>query len=748
MNSSASILILLFLANLMLPPASPAAEGTSPQPPYTIPRIEGPVRVDGLLDEPAWDKALSIPIAYEVDPGNNTPAPVPTEALLAYDGENLYLGFRAHDPDPAQIRAHLTDRDQSDRDDFVGIMMDTFNDGRRGYEFFSNPLGVQMDLARNDLSTDNQEDATWDGIWKSGGRIIGQGYTVEMAIPFATLRFPRTDGEQTWGIFLFRNYPRSVRHQLSSAPLDQNRSCFFCQLEKLGGFIHISPGRSIELDPTVTAHRTDLRPEGKPGAPLVKGSVQRDLGLSGRWGITPNLSLNGALNPDFSQVEADAPQLGVNTRFALFYSEKRPLFLEGADLFGSPLQAVYTRTVADPSWGLKLSGKEGGSALGAFTARDQRTNFLFPSNQGSRLASLDGPVTSAVLRYRRDVAQGSTVGLLATDREGSGYFNRLYGADSHLQLGASNLLNAQLLGTSTRYDQALARDNGQPLRRFDAFGGNVNFIHDTRYWSGWLAGELLEPGFRADLGFIPRVDTRTANAGITHHFRGSDRQWFTRIDLNVEGTWTGDHTGRLTDSKLYLEALYQGPRQSRIETWVARTGEFFAGRTYDQNTGKISLQGDVNGALKLWGAVGGGQAIDYENARPAHRFFGGPGFNADLGRHLHFYADHTYEQLTTGGTRIYRANLIASRVVYQFGLRTFLRAIVNYTDLRRYPGASGRPAAPQSRELFAQFLYSFKVNPQTVLYLGYSGTHQGPAIRELRPIDPTVFLKIGYAWLI
>jgi hypothetical protein len=286
------------------------------------------------------------------------------------------------------------------------------------------------------------------------------------------------------------------------------------------------------------------------------------------------------------------------------------------------------------------------------------------------------------------------------------------------------------------------------LRRFDAFGGNLTFVHDTRFWSGWFTGEMLEPGFRADLGFIPRVDTRTADVGIAHHFRGSDHQWFTRIDLNLEGTWTDDHTGRLTDSKLFLNGVYQGPRQSRIETWVARTGEFFAGRTYDQNTGKISLQGDVNGALKIWGAVGGGQAIDYENARAAGRFFGGPGFNADLGRHLHLYTDHTYEQLTTGGARIYRANLIASRVVYQFGLRSFLRAIVNYTDLRRYQGAYGRRVAPQSRELFAQFLYSFKVNPQTVLYLGYSGTHQGPAIGEIRPTDPTIFLKIGYAWLI
>ncbi|MFP5286175.1 MAG: sugar-binding protein [Thermoanaerobaculia bacterium] len=400
----------LFAAVLLL--AAPALADPSPTPAgeivvngkkklhYRIPRMDAAPRIDGVLDEPSWEQGLVLEIETEIDPGKNVPAPVSAFAFLAYDDDNLYVAFRAHDPEPSAIRAHLSDRDTPYADDFVGIMLDTFNDERGGYEFFVNPLGVQMDLARNETSSENEEDANWDAIWSSAGRIDEQGYTVEMAIPFSSLRFQRSAGEQTWGLTAFRSYPRSRRHQINVNAVDPDDSCFICHIPKVTGFAGATPGRNVEFDPTLTAHRTDRReafPEGS-----YAGEEEADLGLTARWGITPNLTFSGAVNPDFSQVEADAAPLDVNTQFTLFFPEKRPFFLEGADFFETPWNVIHTRTVADPAWGVKLTGKEGRNGIGLFVAQDEVTNLLLPGSQRSATAALQMETTDAALRYRRD----------------------------------------------------------------------------------------------------------------------------------------------------------------------------------------------------------------------------------------------------------------------------------------------------------------------------------------------------------
>src|SRR5262249_19124632 len=245
---------------------------------------------------------------------------------------------------------------------------------------------------------DGIEDWAWDAIWKSAGRITSDGYVVEVAIPFNQLRFPKSDAALTWGFDVFRSYPRSVRHRISASYQDRNRSCLLCQANKISGLAGISPGRNLELDPTMTGHRTDRRPDFPEGS-LEKDSEKADFGLTARWGVTPSLVLNATVNPDFSQVEADVAQLSVNTRFGLFYEEKRPFFLEGVDFFSTPLPTVYTRTVADPQGGIKVTGKAGGNALGVFVARDSVNNLVLPSNQASELVSIDQKVWSGVLRY-------------------------------------------------------------------------------------------------------------------------------------------------------------------------------------------------------------------------------------------------------------------------------------------------------------------------------------------------------------
>jgi hypothetical protein len=193
------------------------------------------VRVDGVLDEPAWESATIVPLTHEWFPSDNTEPPVRTECLVTFDGESLYVGFRAHDPDPAQIRAYLSDRDTAFQDDTVGFQIDTFADRRRAFEFRINPLGVQLDAVLSDVDGSVAVDWSWDAIWASAGQITGDGYVVETAIPLRQLRFPRTQEAQTWGFLATREYPRSVQHQIRSTQNERSLDCRICQLDTLTG---------------------------------------------------------------------------------------------------------------------------------------------------------------------------------------------------------------------------------------------------------------------------------------------------------------------------------------------------------------------------------------------------------------------------------------------------------------------------------------------------------------------------------
>ena len=464
--------------------AGQAAAPAGPVPParFQVSRAVTAITVDGVLDEDAWKAAAVVPLPFEWAPGDNTPPPVATECLVTYDAARLYLACRASDPDPSRIRAHLMDRDAIDtliQDDHVGFMIDTFNDQRRAFQFRVNPLGVQADAIFSEL--DGVEDWSWDTIWTSAGKIGAGGYAVEIAISFKQLRFPHTSGPQTWGFEAFRSYPRNVRHRISSRYTDRNTSCLLCQQNLVEGFEGIAPGRKIELDPTVTGHRTDERAD-PPAGPMARGKAMGEAGLTARWGIASNLVLGGAVNPDFSQVEADVAQLDVNTRFALFYPEKRPFFLEGLDFFTTPFQAVFTRTVADPAGGLKLTGKAGRNAIGVFVTRDRVNNLVIPSNQDSNLASTPDDVTGAVVRYRRDLGSQSTLGFLYTGRESAGYHNRVFGPDAFVRLSQSDAVRVQFLHSDTAYPASVAEEQAQ---KATLGGGNallVEYQHVGRSW--------------------------------------------------------------------------------------------------------------------------------------------------------------------------------------------------------------------------------------------------------------------------
>jgi uncharacterized protein DUF5916 len=741
--------------------ASPAWAAGSSATPLRAPRVASAIRVDGILDEPAWESALKLSLDYETYPGDNLPAPVRTDCLVSYDERNLYVGFRAYDPDPGAIRAYLAERDGLPQDeDQVQLILDTFDDRRRAFAFAASPLGVQWDAIASEVGGNGLSyDGSWNAIWSARGRITGDGFVIEIAVPFASLRFPRR-GEQTWGIHVFRYQPRSVLRQISLMPLDRNNNCLLCQEARLTGFEGIKTGLNLELDPTLTATRSDER-QAPPGGPMVRGPLGGDVGVTARWTVLPDLTLSAAGNPDFSQVEADTAQLKINTRFALYYPERRPLFLEGADFFQTRLTTIYTRTIADPSWGARLVGKAGVNAIGIVAAQDRITNLLFPANQGSQSKPLEQDSSTAALRYRRDVGTSSTLGVLLTDREGSGYSNRVLGLDGMMRMSARDTVNAQTLVSRTEYPDDVVKDFLQPDGPFRGSALSLGYQHESKDWVWGLSGSDLGRNLRVDTGFVPRVDTRSAGASLERVVWGEPDGALVRMSFGASVYRTEDHDGLLTDESKSVSFRWDGPLQSSLSLDLSRAQEFFRGLTYDLAGESLSLSATPSGGLSLYLSGDFGDEVDYDNCRPGRVVRLVPGATFKTGRHLRVDLDDTYEALEVDGGRLFRVHLVQTRLAWQFDVRAMVRAILQYTDLRRDPDlyktslcpgfdpdpAIFRPPEKIERSLLSQLLFSYKVDPQTAIYVGYSEDRQGATGVPLTQTDRTFFFKIGYAWL-
>jgi hypothetical protein len=717
-------------------------------PSYAVQQATSRISIDGVLDEPAWEDATVIPLSWEWNPGDNVTPPVRTEGLLTFDENNVYVAFRAFDPDPSSIRANLMDRDSIAtfvQDDHVLVMLDTFNDERRAFQFRVNPLGVQADAIFG--QNEGIEDFSWDIIWHSAGRITADGYIVEMAIPLNQIRFPQTAGPQTWGIELGRSWPRSARHRISANPRNRDDACILCQVNKVTGFQGLQPGLNLEVVPTVTATRTDSA-RSFPDSGLTAGGEEVDPGITARWGITPAITMNAAINPDFSQVEADAAQLAENQRFALFFEEKRPFFLEGIDFFATPINAVFTRTVVDPRWGLKLTGKEGRNAGGVFVTDDAVNSLVIPANRGSAFAFLDQSVTAGVLRYRRDVGAAASVGLLFAGREGDGYHNRVGGIDGFFRLRPTDVLRVQYLHSDTRYPGAISSAFGQPAEAFGGDAFRVNYQHVSRNWLFFGNYDDRDPEFRADSGFVPRVDVRTLDGNLIRRFWGAPGSWYTAIQIGGSALRTEDHSGRLTDERQAITATVAGASQSLIQVTAERLSTFFVDRLYrDMFRMNYYVEMQPGRFGKVTFIAVSGDAVDFANNQAADQLLLMPAVELKLGRHVNAQLSHIFQRLDVDGGRLSEANVSQLRLVYNFNVRSFVRGVIQRQDIDRNPALFVNPTPPTVETLFTQLLFSYKVNPQTVFFLGYSDNHLGLQQIDLTRTDRTYFAKIGYAWI-
>lgn len=712
-----------------------------------VPHTDGSAAIDGTLDDDIWCDALVVTLDVETSPGENVPAPVTTYVYLIEDGSRLLVGFDARDPEPEQIRAYLRDRDTAYSDDFVGIVLDTFNDQRRAFEFFANPLGVQIDMIMDDINR-NESDA-WDAIWDSAGTITATGYTVEMAIPFSQLRFPRDGDRQTWGIDVIRFYPRQNRSRISMNPLERGRNCYLCQLTTVTGFENAEPGKDLEIVPSITMVSSDAFDDAG-GGELVDGASSTDAGLDLSWGITADLTFNLALNPDFSQVEADVPQLDVNNQFALFYPETRPFFLEGADFFSTPINAVFTRTVADPDAAAKLTGRAGESTYGVFMAEDTVTNLLFPGPLGSSSESLNESNRAMVGRYSYGFGESSTIGALVTSRSGGQYENTVTGFDGRYRLSDRHSLQYQYLHSTTDYPTGIVDSFDQPNGRFGGDATSLAYNYQSRQWNAWLNRQVTDPNFRADLGFVSQVDVESDNAGFRRTWHGDDDNWWNQLRVGANLGSRFDRGGRKLGSYREIFGGFSGPLQSFAQMGTSRGQEFFDGRLFDVENFFIYGQVRPSRRLSFNFSVNSGDQIDFANSRLGDRLNLQPSVEWNANTHLFVRLQHTRQTLDSKeGPNIFAAELNDLRLSWQFNVRSFLRLTVQHQDVTRNRSQYTDPDVDaRSFSLGRQLLYSYKINPQTVLYVGYSDNLlDSDDLAGRTRANRTYFAKFSYAWI-
>lgn len=712
--------------------------------PLQVPKASSHIRIDAVLDEPAWEKALILELPYEVYPGENTPAPVKTECLLTYNESCLYAAFRAYDPEPSKIRAHIRDRRCFD-DDFVGIYVDTFNDQRRAFRFWVNPYGVQQEGTVDEIV--GMESDAWDAIWDSAGRITDEGYIVEMAIPFSQLRFQRTDGKQVWGFQAIRKYPRDRNISICSQKNDRNIDSQLTQYLKIEGFEGVSPGRNVEITPTITGSRTEAREGGYTGD-FVERDSKSEIGVTTTWGVTPNMTLGLALNPDFSNVEADVAQLEINQRFALYYPEKRPIFLESANYFDDYLSLLHTRTLADPSVVAKFAGKEGGNTIGFLLARDEITNLVFPGSQGSRSTSLDIQSTAAAFRYRRDIGRNSSFGLTFTDREADNYCNRVLGFDTLWRFTQSDTFRFGIASSQTAYPYHLTESYTLPEGEFSDRFFRLNYMRRTRKWFIGVTYEDIGEGFRADLAHLPQVNLRSFRTYDQYTIWGKQDDFFSQIRISIALGQSNEQNGDLLSRYISPRAEFNGPMQSYFMISPTIRESVYNGVVFKRTSVGTSFGMTPSGSYSFFNYLYYGDAIDYENTRKGRSFIWEPSISLNLGSRLRMSLNHRTSRFTVEGARLFLANLPQATIIYHFNRKAFFRAILQYRDIRQNPELYSFPVNSVTKRLLSQFLFSYKLNPRTVLFIGYSDNHLGTDTFSLTQTDRTFFVKLGYAWIL
>jgi len=771
----------LFLAALAAPQDSGHAySGREHQLDVAVPRIEAEVTVDGVLDESVWAQAARLTGFSQYQPVDGRPAEEPTEVLVWYSATAIHFGIRAREVHGDVIRATRANRDNIGSDDHVQILLDTYDDRRIAFLFGVNPFGVQQDGTRSDNfgggaggqsgggggvginPLEGNVDLNPDYVFESRGRLVPGGYDVEIRIPFKSLRY-QDRAEQVWGIQILRRVQHSG-FQDAWTPAVRASASFLGQEGRLTGLHDMRRGLVLELTPVATQH-VDGAPDAT-GAWTYQGQPQ--LGGDVRWGITQNLSLNGTINPDFSQVEADVGQVLVNERFAVFYPEKRPFFLDGLELFDTPNQLIYTRQVREPDVGVKLAGKQGATTVAAMLAVEPDSFSL----TGSR--PLDG-----VLRLRRDIGRNSSVGLVGTAREDGGDFSRLAGAD--VRLYHSRLYFVELQGVQSWTHAGGGTVSGPLLE--------ATWDRTGRNWGFNYAVQGVAPDFQAQLGFVNR--TNIINAHLFNRLTG----------YGAQGALVQTYGTFITNSRIWR---YDDPGAGAIEGsdginpsmtlrggWqpsgsVSRSFYSFDPADYAGYSAEVPagagtdtvaftvpepLTGLWSGSLRVttptWRRVtasagfGLGATPIFREATQGRQ--ASVSATVDLRPTRQLRVAFQYTQLVIDrerdGSRFSREAIPRLKIEYQLSPAVFVRFVGQYTARERdaLHDTQGNPILVDSvvagplttNDVRTDFLFSYRPTPGTLVYLGYGASLTEPDAfgfdrNQLRRTSDGLFAKVSY----
>ncbi|MCY4030407.1 MAG: DUF5916 domain-containing protein [Acidobacteria bacterium] len=680
------------------------------------PRVRERPRIDGRLDDAVWRDALHITEFVQQNPVEGAPATEATDIWIAYDSQNFYVAVHAHYEDRSLMRANRVDRDQTIDDDNIAVYFDTFLDQQRAYRFSVNGYGVQGDAIVNSRgwsmggrrrrtgsyswsgSRIPTGDSSWDALFSSGGRIVDDGFTAEMAIPFKSLRYPQRDRDlpHRWGFQIVREVRGKDENQVW-APITRNVSGFLTQVGVLEGMTNLSMSRNIEVLPTFTA----IQHGSLDGATFATKDVAPEGGLNVKYGITSNLTADLTYNPDFSQIESDLPQIEVNQRFALRYPELRPFFLEGAEIFQmfGPVTFVHTRTIVDPEFGAKLTGKVGDTTLGLIVANDEAPGRVAPGD-----AAYGQKANNLVARARYDLYAESHVGAFLTHRSFMDTHSTLGAVDGDFRLGNTQGFGFKAVQTDHRDLDGIDRQG----QMFD-----LNYRLNSRHWSGWVSAYSLSPDFRHDVGFVRRTDMQQVFSRIGYTVW--PESWVLNWGPSIGYSRNHSFDGLLQDEDWRAGFNATFARNISVNVELRDEMEHYLGIDFHKRA--VSVGGQVNTSRRL--SFGGyyrrGDEVKYQenpylgkggsgsffaSVRPASRF------QSELNLSVSDFID-----LRSGGAEpIFDVRILRALSTYQFTDRLLLRNISEYNTF--------------DRKFALNWLFTYRVDAGTAFYVGYDDHYQ------------------------
>ncbi|MFH2037527.1 MAG: sugar-binding protein [Candidatus Zixiibacteriota bacterium] len=503
-----SLLLLIFLF-----PAMVMAEFQPVfKPKLEIAKSNGPIKIDGELNDSGWKNCASTGDFAETYPGDNSAPAVDTKVLVTYDDDNIYIGAICYD-NPNEIRATMCQRDLFGSDDAFAIMFDTYQNTVLAYQFFINPYGIQKDFIYTNIMGSNIE---YDLIWYSAAQITSEGYQVEIAIPFSSIRFPNTD-LQTWGIDFKRIRPRDSQYQYEWAAKDREESCLLCQWGTMTGLGNVHPGKGIEILPSVISTQSGALTNYYADSSFKNDDIKGEFSLGGKYSLSSDITVEAVYNPDFRQVEGDAAQIDVNSTIALFYPEKRPFFQEGIDIFRTLFNSFDTRTVNDPLLAVKLIGRTSKFRFGLLSAIDDNTQSFIPLEEGSTdYFDLKKSYVN-VFRGIYSLGQGSQIGYTINDRRYDiGGSNTVIGIDQDIRL-------SRLFRVDGQYVYSYSNEIDDSTYRF--FNDTAKINPEKESYDYALNGESF-----GDFAFISRL-------------KFSPRNFFAMFDYNQVGEFYQTQTG-------------------------------------------------------------------------------------------------------------------------------------------------------------------------------------------------------------